>query len=745
MGEFKKQSYILKPTNLRNVAPKPIQLSLNQQFPKIIVENNIPVLQNFINLYPNTDSILITPFSNKKNKIFVINKNDSPRLSLNKTSSNSEFIIKDNSENTYNTIQIQQGNRLLTSNSSCCYLSFKSFNSVDDQKELIKYSSFYPVQALCNNEDYVSFLQIINDKKYYLKYRKLFKSENRLYKKVLSSQVPNDYNTIGIIDNHIIIEPKLEDDFKSIGHILIDATTNVVRSSFENIFDELKGTNTSTTSSATTSETTTTSSIQKPNLQTNSNIDLLILKGAISNPISFYKIWEDKDKQLYLWNPVAEDGYISMGVVFTITDDEPDKTRFCCVANDFLIETTYKPNPVNNLENNTLKLWVPNKTNNPNNQNYMYYKATITDTPPSQFIYPIYNFNFEPEDYLDLLYIGKVESNELDSACFKLTKLQSNINVPPIPQIPITYNESENKILSVTQKKCVSLKKSYWAKKNNTIDTELVLGDCKDNDYWPTNFIYKNNTLKLRKDTSLCIENNNANIILSKCNKSDKQNLKYQDDYIINKQNNISKCLTANDTSFTFEDCDFSTDINSQKWSINQNFVIPCLKLNDLVYFKTIYPRASEGNNKNKNNNNNIYNYLNERIDETNFNIYLPSTITSENKHNWIITLSNTSETKTIPKNKNVLVPIYSNNSNIKEGTKVLADDGGLNINGYERVMWEAQVIKVLKNSKIEVLFSINSIEANENRMDMGRPRINIKKVIDIENVIVLEPGIQCY
>ena len=44
----------------------------------------------------------------------------------------------------------------------------------------------------------------------------------------------------------------------------------------------------------------------------------------------------------------------------------------------------------------------------------------------------------------------------------------------------------------------------------------------------------------------------------------------------------------------------------------------------------------------------------------------------------------------------------------------------------------------------IRVIFSINSIEANENKMDMGRPRINTKKIVNKENVIVLEPGINC-
>jgi hypothetical protein len=122
MKEFKKQSYILKPTNLRNVVPKPIQLSLSQQFPKIIVENNIPILQNFVKLYPETDTIQIKPFSTKKQKLFVINKKNIPHLSLNKTPSNSEFIIRDNSNTTYNTIQIQIGNQLFSSISSCCYL-----------------------------------------------------------------------------------------------------------------------------------------------------------------------------------------------------------------------------------------------------------------------------------------------------------------------------------------------------------------------------------------------------------------------------------------------------------------------------------------------------------------------------------------------------------------------------------------------------------------------------------------------
>ena len=98
-----------------------------------------------------------------------------------------------------------------------------------------------------------------------------------------------------------------------------------------------------------------------------------------------------------------------------------------------------------------------------------------------------------------------------------------------------------------------------------------------------------------------------------------------------------------------------------------------------------------------------------------------------------------------ISKNKNLLISANSiNNKNIKKGTKILAKNGDITFSEHNTIMWEAVVNEVLENDNLEVIFSINSIEANENKMDMGRPRINTKKIVNKENVIVLEPGINC-
>lgn len=728
MKEFKTQSYILKPSNLRNITPKPIILSLNQQFPKIITENNIPILQNFEKLYPPNNSIQIKPFSKIPNKVFIIVNNDGkklPKLSLNKDSSNSKFNFIHKADDKYNTIQIKNGNNVLTSNSSCCYLTFKPDNKGND---LMKYSSFYPVQALCNNDKYVSFLQIINNKKYYLKYRPLFSSKNRLYKKI-----EYEYNTIGIINNYMIIEPKLSDDFKSIGHVIIDSTNNLIETEFQNIFDELNDTSSSTTKNPTTTPLSQSSysKIHK----------LLLLKGAVSSPIDFELMWISPDKKIYLWNPVSPDGFISLGVVFTLSEDKPDKNKFCCVATEFLTETEYD-GPINIDNTNPLYLWSPKKSNNSKVYNFTYYKASIIESKPSMFIYPIYNFIFDSKDNLDLLYIGKVESNELDSACFELTKLNTNINILPI--VPnIFYKELENKIMSTGYKnKCISLKNSYWSKLNDNINSQLVLKDCKNNDYWPNTFLYKNNSLKLRKNPNLCLENSKDSLIISKCNKSENQLFKYQNDYIINNK----KCLTYKNKLLQFNTCDFVSDKGDkyQKWSINQDFILSCLNINDIVYLKILYPRAKETTNNNKNNNS-IYNYLNESIDETYFHVYVECIIQNQDDKNWIVKLTHSPKPVNISKNKNLLISANSiNNKNIKKGTKILAKNGDITFSEHNTIMWEAVVNEVLENDNLEVIFSINSIEANENKMDMGRPRINTKKIVNKENVIVLEPGINC-
>ena len=88
--------------------------------------------------------------------------------------------------------------------------------------------------------------------------------------------------------------------------------------------------------------------------------ETIILKGAVSSPIDFKKIWEGNG--LYLWEPIAPSGFIALGVVFTKSLQKPNKDRYCCVARDFLLETKYKEEPDFSYTNTNspLTLWSGN-------------------------------------------------------------------------------------------------------------------------------------------------------------------------------------------------------------------------------------------------------------------------------------------------------------------------------------------------------------------------------------------------
>ena len=174
-----------------------------------------------------------------------------------------------------------------------------------------------------------------------------------------------------------------------------------------------------------------------------------------------------------------------------------------------------------------------------------------------------------------------------------------------------------------------------------------------------------------------------------------------------------------------------------------------CLRKNTVILYKTTYARSKEETNRysNKKNNSYIYNYLSEVIDDEFFHLYLKGKITDVNKNIFTITLNNNLGQRNVNVNDNSLIPlIYNNSSNIKEGMEVLLTDGIFTVEDYNKtnVFWKAKVIQKLENNKCEVIFSINSIEANENKYNMGRPRTNNKKIVDMDRLVILNPGLNC-
>ena len=474
----------------------------------------------------------------------------------------------------------------------------------------------------------------------------------------------------------------------------------------------------------------------------------MLLKGAISEPIDFSKVWSDGE--YYLWEPIAADGYISLGVIFTKNNRKPDKTKFCCVAADFLKETKYEDKNIfkyNNTDDqaNQLTLWK-SKPNSSSNSYNSYLKASLTSNKPSTFIHPVFDMIFKPKDNLDILYMGLLDPSETNTTCFKLS-VESETKQKPQIIPPIKFNvDGDNKIKSNTGK-CIGLKKSYWSSifndnnNDNNNNPELSLVDCKDDSYYPTNFTINDEFIHLTEKMDYCIEQNDDKLIISKFDKdNDNQKFKYIENYIVNIKDDY-KCLDYNENELVFNKCNFT---DNQKWNMNEHLVPSILNMNDIVYFKKKIPRATATFNTNFPNNTKVYNYLNEVIDEDNFHVYIKGKIVDSKEKIWKIKFDNSLGSLDVNKNDNLLIPYnFDNNNKIKKGTFILAHDGNLNEKNYStnNIMWKARVTNVLEDNKLEVIFSINSIEANENKFNKGRPRISEKKIIDSSNVIVYQYG----
>ena len=93
-------------------------------------------------------------------------------------------------------------------------------------------------------------------------------------------------------------------------------------------------------------------------------------------------------------------------------------------------------------------------------------------------------------------------------------------------------------------------------------------------------------------------------------------------------------------------------------------------------------------------------------------------------------------------------VVLYKNASKneLRIGSMVLCRNGGLLVDGYEEsnVRWEANIVEILEDDKVVVLFNINTMELNMNRDSLGRPRKNEPKTVSIHDLILIKPYISC-
>ena len=762
MTKFKKYSILLKPSNLRFIERSQDTPNLNSLYPKYIENNSTDIIRDFartffeISLVPfkylentgccvnktssniicsnyNTsqskcDSKEMCEYSNdinkcKKDIVKVIYINDFMSVSPNSTSSNSRFEIVNGLDNTFQSISFKYGNKYMVSNSGCCFLSFKA---IQNSGEFRSHASFFPVKPLCNNSKFISFMQLKNNKKYYIKYRKELNINERLYKTDVSS-----FNFVGELNSKNgkigIYEPKISNNYKCIGHIF-------VRGDHKNVINSRK---------------------------------TILLKGAVSDPIGFELLWNYNN--IHIWNPIPADGYIGLGVIVTTNKNQPKKELYCCVAIEYtreidLGDTIYWSNKGNDIRYK-LGIWeTPNKN---------YYIINKGFSKPSEFAQPIYTLNFDEPDRLDKLYIGSVKSTELESACFKIINIK-------IPESKIynrvdfgEYTSKNNYKLIVydsnNNKKCIGLNYSYWSKfyyNLPSIEQQINLVDCRSNDYFGTNFITnEDGTIRLKDSNKYCLENRENKLLLSECRQSKEQKFNYDkgNNNLVSLLDNT--CLGYNGSVIEFSKCNINRfSEQSEEYEESEEYELPdtsrrqdihifqdiltnCIEINSVVYIKKNIKRSRDSYFSKREDNTILINVLNEDIDRVNFHIYVKGVVIDIEDNTFKIRLfDKRGSVVYLPRDTTTIIPdfIPSNNTLIK-GVSILVKNGGvMGMYNEENVRWKANIVKKLDNNKFSVIFSINSIEADYNKSSIGRPRTNEQKIIDILDIILLKHAIHC-
>ena len=188
------------------------------------------------------------------------------------------------------------------------------------------------------------------------------------------------------------------------------------------------------------------------------------------------------------------------------------------------------------------------------------------------------------------------------------------------------------------------------------------------------------------------------------------------------------------------ETCDTKKD--EHIWSINQEPQFLCLTKGKVVYIKTKSRRGKTKYTGNSTDYTNSNNFLKEFYDRDYFHYYLKGLIEDETETEWKIKMYGNLGYRTIKKiGGNIVLNTIPYNSQVRKGIKVLCKSGGFVKQGYNEtnMLWEATVLESLPNDKYNVIFTINSVEANMNRQSLGRPRKNQSRIIDLSEMILLK------
>ena len=756
-------SIILKPSNLR-------RFIINKNKPNMITTRNLDFnstnKMNSINkLYDTYKNIKITPkehvvvdkgcclpiskvtnsicsnltsqnecdntegckYSNKLDECKIVSvglvfKDNNFILSPVTTSVNSTFKLIAGINKQINSISIKYQDKFLVSSVNNL-VTFKSHEEAFSSKNN---ASFLP-ETICS--EYVSFSQVKNNKKLYLKYSDKFNYKNNLYTKrctnfeILSRKNNGNTEVISLINENnetlTIYKPKVFSNYKSIGDIFI------------------KGEHNNTILSAL-------------------NIDLYM--GDTQSPIGFDPVWDDTN--IYIWKPKAPPGFIGLGCVSTITSEPPSVEDYCCIGEKFLDE--------NNLDSN--EIWK-NDNVNPNGVKKLsiwgvgnYYICSTNFKKPSKFVRPVYIIR-ENKQINEGLYLEEItDPKKINNACFGISsvvdKYISNIDVSNFSTEKYKYT---NQISFIDKtRKCIGVPNIYWG----NIDSEYRLKALECNDSYPgTNFIMYTSSqseskgmIRFKDDIKNCIEmfNKDGQTILkmNKCNNSPNQQFLYKDNILSlykSDLTSVSPSLYYNpdDNSLIMSsDKDKQKSYKSITVSLSPKIIIQkCIHINDKVYMKQHIERKYNFDiNDIQEDNTILENILNEEINRIYIEayvIYIVSAITETNYS--LIQISNNNKIEVPIQTTELYMDFPMRKEDLLIGNEVLFEHGGIIGHKESTVKWKGVINSIdTDTSNVDIISSINSYEPNNNNLSLGRPRV--RKIItkSQKDIVMLVPTVFC-
>lgn len=788
LNKFKDGSIILKPDNLRRRVIQNKNKSLNELYPEPTIGNKYDIDYNF---YEKAKyEISIHPYTQSNTRL--INDNGVAKFSINYNNTNSVFTVIKGLNGKPDSMSIKIGDNYLVSKDNCCYLTFKPLPNENLMKLFKDNASFYPIKSINNKKETFSIvttkdIEYINNKgsgytgfnykiPHYIKYRSKFNPKNKIY-----SKNTTDFKKIATLESSTGIitfwraYKDTENNFYPLGDYVTTEKNPKINGILVNGFTqhpvdyELIWENKGSSESYKISiwkpippdgfialGCLVNRSYKKPSVKL-----VKCVGGDYVNEIELGKmIWDNKgttDKDtVSLWNIPGHNLFLASPSFFK--------------PNEF-------DSPVFNIIDKELdyndRLYLSKRISSPGEDDTLCFKVKSISE----------NFN---DDYLklNLENIDNLNKNIIRDD-YKIKHKFENIciNYPGALWSPILNNNNSDDLPSAKNINDLKEKVKNKINPNPTIKDPLNIDKCKNNKYEGTNFIYgTDNTIRFQNNTDYCLTanldsnsqpittkhglnledlqkrfGNNTNLItqflgdrkqnvvtLQKCRPDLKgQKFNYSKDGTIKyggiETYDSDTCISNRDNTLRIEECRERN--KKQLWDIKAVASDDdCLSKGIFVYILVKHPRGV--NNFNSSTMPDIEDY-----DTDNFHLYCKGEIHSKMNSFWFVDLANGQGLKAAKENSDeIIIDKIPEPSQLKIGTKVIARNGGLTINGFkeEDVMWIGMIIKKINMGKYIVLFDKNSIELNESRDSLGRSRTPQIKEIKINNLRLLKSSASC-